>query len=146
MIFTPELASLALGSLGGFILKYLSIRAQDEKDKFDRMMQSIDKADQSANLASQRVPNDRNGNIIRRIIVLCVLFGVILGPFILSIMGKTTIVEVVTPVREYLFGLLTLGGHTKFYELPSYLISETTKQGLLFILGFYFGNGAAKRT
>lgn len=140
-----EAISLGLGAASGFIFKYLAVQAQDRADQFNRMMQSIDKADNSADLASKRVPNDKNGNIIRRIIVLSVLVGVILCPFILTLIDKTTVVEMTTPVHSF-FGLFTWGGNTEFVELPSYLLSKELYQGLLYILGFYFGNGAAKKT
>ena len=140
-----ELASLIGGAASGFLFKYLSIKAQDEKDKFDRLMMAIDKSDQSANLASQRVPNDKAGNWIRRLIIISILFGCILAPFVLALLDKPVIVEVIAPVRTWLFGLITTGGDSRFYQLPSYLLSKEMLSSLIAIISFYFGSSVAKR-
>jgi hypothetical protein len=145
-MITPEMISLVGGTLGGYVMKAYSLKMQDDQARFDRMMNAIKAADDSADRAAQRVPNDKNGNWIRRIIVLAILFGVILGPYILSLIDKPVIVEVVTPVKTWFFGLFSTGGTTLFYELKAYLLSADLRQALLALIGFYFGQSAAKRS
>jgi hypothetical protein len=138
-----ELGSLIGGAVTGFIFKYMSQIAQDRKEQFEMLIRSIKTADESADAAAKRVPNDKAGNWIRRIIVLTILFGVITAPFILALLDRSIMVETVTPVRHFLG--LEWGGNTKFYQLSSYLISPEIRWSLLSIMGFYFGSGAAKR-
>ena len=140
-----ESISLIGGALSGFVMKAWAQKAQDEKEKFDRMMNAIDKSNESSDLAVKRVPNDKNGNIIRRIIVLLILANVVLFPFILSLLEKRSIIQIDLPIKEHLMGLFSTGGKTVFYDLHSYLISSAAVQGLFYILGFYFGQSAMKR-
>ena len=137
-----EMLSVIGGSATGFLFRYITEKRQDEKDKFDRMMSAIDKTDQSMNSAAER-HNDKNGHITRRIIILFILFGCILMPAVLAILGKTTTVEVLTPVRTFL-GLFEWGGNTRFYQIPSYLLSKELMSGLMLILSFSFGQAAGK--
>lgn len=139
-----ELASLFGGAGAGFLFKYLAIKAEDEKNKFDRMMNAIDKADQSADKAAQRAPNDASGNWTRRLIIIFVLFGCILAPFVLAMLDKPIITEVTTPTRNFL-GLFEWGGNVRFYQLPSYLLSKEVLSSLIAIVSFYFGSSVAKR-
>jgi hypothetical protein len=140
-----ELMSMAGGAVAGFALKFMAQAAADRQAQFERWIQTVKTLDDSANQAVQRVPNDTNGNWVRRIIVLAVLFGVILGPFILALLGKPVTVEIDTPVKTWLLGLLSTGGHAVFYEVPSYLLVPEIRQALLCIIAFYFGQAAAKR-
>lgn len=142
-MLSAELISGVLGALGGYLMKYMALRAQDEKDRFERMMQAIDKSDESANKAAQRVPNDANGNWVRRFIVIAILFGVILAPFVLTLLNLPVVVEVMTPIKN-IFGF-SFGGVTKFYELNGYLMVPEIRQALICIISFYFGQSAAKR-
>ena len=98
----------------------------------------------SADAAAKRVPVDA-GKWVRRVIVVCVLFGAILAPFILSVLGLSTIVQVDTTGDEFLFGLFGGGTGTEFVELPAYLLIPEVMQTLTAIVGFYFGNAAAAR-
>lgn len=137
---------MAAGSASGFVFKYMAQKSQDEKDKFDRLMRAIDKDNESADRAAARVPSDKNGNWTRRLIIIAVLFGCILAPFLLALLNKPVIVETVTPVREWLFGMITTGGNTRFYQLPSYLLSKEVFASLIYIVTFYFGSSVAKKS
>ena len=139
-----ELVSLFGGAASGFLFKYLSIKAQDEKAKFDRMMNAIDKQDQSADRAAARTQDDASGNWTRRLIIMFVLFGCILAPFVLAMLDKPIITEVTTPTRNFL-GIFEWGGNARFYQLPSYLLSKEVLQSLIAIVSFYFGSSVAKR-
>jgi hypothetical protein len=140
-----EIASLLGGAISGFIFKMMAQKAADAQAQFEMFIKTIQAKDASADLAAKRVPNDKAGNWIRRVIVLSILFGVILAPFVLAIMGLPVIVQIDMPVKQHLFGLYSTGGKTAFYELKSYLLVPEIRQALLVILGYYFGNGSAKR-
>jgi hypothetical protein len=140
-----EIASLIGGALSGFIFKMMAQHAADRQAQFEMWIKTVQAADASADAAAKRVPNDKAGNWVRRIIVISILFGVILAPFVLAVIGKPVIVQIDLPVKEHLFGLWATGGKTKFYQLPSYLLVPEIRSALLIILGYYFGTANAKR-
>jgi hypothetical protein len=139
-----EIISLIGGAASGFIFKMMAQAAADKQAQFEMWIKTVKAKDESADRAATRVPHDKAGNWIRRVIVLCVLFGVILAPFVLSLFNKSTIVEVETPVKSFL-GLFSYGGKTLFYELQGYLMVSEIRTALLAIIGFYFGQATAKR-
>jgi len=139
---TPEFLTLIGSSLTGFLFRYLSEKRKDQKEIFERAMARSKRQDESADLAVKRVSVDA-GKIIRRIIVITILFGTILAPFILPFFNIPTVVEVTEKSGSFL-GLF--GGDTsiKFQEVYGYLFTEENRQILLTIVGFYFGNAAGK--
>jgi hypothetical protein len=139
-----ELISLFGGALAGFIFKFMAQRAADRQAQFEMFIKTIQEKDTSADKAAAR-SNDAAGQWARRLIVISILFGVILAPFIMTLIGKPISVEVQTPVKEYIFGLFSTGGKTVYYELQSYLLIPEVRQALMAIVGFYFGQGAAKK-
>lgn len=138
-----ELFTMLGGSITGFLFRYMAERARERQAQFDRMMGAIKAADDSADKAVARIPADV-GKGIRRIIVLGVLFGVILAPFVLALLGKPIIVEVKEPIKEWAFGLWSTGGRTIFVEMQGYLLIPEVRQTLTALIGFYFGSAAAK--
>jgi hypothetical protein len=141
---TLELITMLGGGITGFIFRYLAERAKERSD-FYKMAIGMKKAqDDSADKAAKRVPIDM-GKWVRRLIVVCVLFGVILAPFILSLMGLSTIVQVDIENPTWFFGLFGGGTEVAFVELKGYLMSTEARQTLTAIVGFYFGNAAAAR-
>jgi len=139
---TPEFLTLIGSSLTGFLFRYLAEKRKDQKEMFERAMERSKRQDESADLAVKRVSVDA-GKIIRRIIVVTILFGTILAPFILPFFDIPTVVEVTEKSGSFL-GLF--GGDTsiKFQEVYGYLFTEENRQILLTIVGFYFGNAAGK--
>lgn len=142
-LLTPEILSMLCGSVLGYVMKFMTFRAEERKANFDRMMQAIDKADSSADKAVARVPLDA-GKWVRRIIVVSVLFGVILAPFIFAAMHEPVISEILIKQPEYFFGLFGGGTKTVFVELNGYLMIPELRTAFLSIVGFYFGQSAAK--
>lgn len=138
-----ELFTMLGGSVTGFLFRYMAERAKDRQEQFERMMNVIKAADDSADKAAARVPADI-GKGVRRLIVVAVLFGVILAPFILTLIGKPTIVEIHEPVKEWAFGLWSTGGRTVFVEMQGYLLIPEVRQTLTALIGFYFGSAAGK--
>ena len=139
---TPEFLTLIGSSLTGFLFRYLAEKRKDQKEMFERAMAQSKRQDESADSAVKRVSVDA-GKIIRRIIVVTILFGTILAPFILPFFDIPTVVEVTEKSGSFL-GLF--GGDTsiKFQEVYGYLFTEENRQILLTIVGFYFGNAAGK--
>lgn len=137
-----ELITLAGGSVVGFFFRYMAERAKERQQQFEMIMQKEQLMEESRKAASQREADD-SGKFVRRIIVIAVLFGVILAPFVLAVMGKTTIVQLDEQIPEYLFGLFGGGTRTKLVELPSYLLIPEVRQSLMAIIGYYFGSATA---
>ena len=138
-----ELMTMIGGGLAGFIFRYMAERAK-ERAEFYRMAIGWKKAvDDSANQAIKRVSQDA-GKWVRRTIVMCVLFGVILAPFILSLIGVSSIVQITETGDEWLWGLFGGGETIKFVEIQGYLMMPEVRQTLTAIIGFYFGNATAR--
>ena len=136
-----ELITMIGGSVTGFIFRYLAERAK-ERAQFYQTALGLKKAeDDSADRAAKRVPVDI-GKWVRRVIVCCILFGVILAPFILSLLGFSTIVQV-EEVEGTFLGLFGGGTEIVFVELKGYLMVPEVRQTLTAIVGFYFGNASA---
>ena len=139
---TPEFLTLIGSSLTGFLFRYLAEKRKDQKEMFERAMAQSKRQDESADLAVKRVIVDA-GKIIRRIIVVTILFGTILAPFILPFFDIPTVVEVTEKSGSF-FGLFGGDTSSKFQEVYGYLFTEENRQILLTIVGFYFGNAAGK--
>jgi len=144
-LLTTEFLSLIGGSLAGFVFRTLAERRQDEKERFDRTLQLIDKRKEAADAAVKRVPLEA-GKVVRRIIVLCVLFGTILAPFILPFFSIPTVVELEEQRYAPLdfFGLFGKNTYISFESINGYLFTQENRQILVAIVGFYFGNASAK--
>jgi len=139
---TPEFLTLIGSSLTGFLFRFWSEKRKDQKELFERMIVKSKRQDESANLAVKRVSVDA-GKVIRRIIVVTILFGTIIAPFILPFFSIPTVVEVTEKSGSF-FGIF--GGNTsiKFQEVYGFLFTEENRQILLTVVGFYFGNAAGK--
>ena len=94
-------------------------------------------SDASADAAAARV--DAFGAWTRRIIVLTVLFGVIIAPFILAHSE-----EGVTVASEYSkwFGF---SKGTAYQTLHGYIILPEIKTAVISIISFYFGSAAVSK-
>ena len=141
---TLELITMLGGAITGFIFRYMAERAKEKADLMKLALNLKKASDDSADRAAKRVPVDV-GKWVRRVIVCCVLFGVILAPFLLSLMGLSTIVQVETTNPTWGFGLFGGGSEIFFVELKGYLMMPEVRQSLTAIVGFYFGNAAAGR-
>ena len=137
-----ELITMIGGGITGFIFRYMAERAKERAELWKFALDKKKAEDDSADKAVERVPVDV-GKWVRRLIVVFVLFGVILAPFILSLLGMTTIVEVKEEQPTWFFGLFGGGTEITFVELPAYLMVEEVRQTLTAIIGFYFGNATA---
>jgi len=137
-----ELITMIGGTVVGFIFRYMAERAKERHEIYKRAVGWKKAEDASADKAAKRVPIDV-GKWVRRAIVACILFAVVLAPFLLSILGYSTIVEVETQKPDWLFGLFGGGTEVLFVELKGYLMVPEVRQTLTAIVGFYFGNASA---
>lgn len=140
-VMTSEFLSLVGGSLVGFMFKSLAEKRQNEQERFNRMVGALGASDDSHNKAVKRVGLDA-GKWIRRFIVLCVLFGTILAPFILPFFGIPTVVEVVEKENAFfdIFGLFGTNEIITYETIKGYLYTQENRQILVTIVGFYFGS------
>ena len=143
-MFAPELLSLIGGGLMGAITKMWAQSSADKQAIFERLIKSAQAENDFANAASKRSIGN-GGEITRRIIILAVLFGVILAPFLLTLIQLPTVVQVDIPVKSF-FGIFSWGGQTSFYELYGYLITPEIRISLLSLIGYYFGSSVCKRS
>jgi len=141
-MFAPELISLIAGSAVGFLFKFMAQKAQDQKEMFNRLIEANKRTTENQDKAAYRVPIDV-GKGVRQLIVLSVLFGTLLAPFILPFFGVPTFVEVDTNTPEGLFGLIPTTAKKYFVEVNGFVYASETRQILVSIVGFYFGTAAA---
>lgn len=137
-----ELLSLIGGSATGFLFRYMAEKRAAEQENFKRLIEKFTMTEKSMEAASKRVPIDV-GKGVRQFIVLMVLFGTIVAPFVLPFFGIPTIVEINQTHPEMLFGLIPETTETIFQTINGYLFTTENRQILLSIVGFYFGSAAA---
>lgn len=144
-LLTPEFLSLVGGSAVGFIFRAMAERRMAEQERFDRTLSLIDKRTEVADAAAARVSVEA-GKVVRRIIVLCILFGTILAPFLLPFFNIPVTVEIeeVKPAPLDLFGLFGTNTYISFETVTGYLLTQENRQILVTVVGFYFGNASAK--
>jgi len=142
---TTEFLSLVGGSITGFIFKSLAEKRQMEQERFERTISMMKTKNEMANSAVDRVPISA-GKVVRRIIVLCILFGTIIAPFILPFFEIPTVVEVVEKRSSPLdfFGLFGTNEYISFESIHGFLLTTENRQILVTIVGFYFGSAAGK--
>lgn len=142
---TPEFLSLIGGSITGFIFKTMAEKRLDDKARFERTLSLIDKRTEVADAAVTRVGIEA-GKVVRRIIVLCILFGTIIAPFILPFFSIPTVVELEETRYAPLdfFGLFGTNNYISFQTINGYLFTTENRQILVTIVGFYFGNASAR--
>jgi hypothetical protein len=140
---TTEFLSLIGGSLTGFIFKNMAEQREARREQFEMLIKKNETETANQDKAVQRVGVEA-GKIVRRIIVLCILFGTIVAPFVLPFFGIPTIVEIKSTSPSFL-GLFGGGESVYFHTVYGYLFTEENRQILLSIVGFYFGSAVARR-
>ena len=127
---STELLAMLGGGASGFLFKLIGTLVQNQAAVTEGLIKKQKASDESANQAAQRV--DAFGAWTRRIIVLTVLFGVIIAPFILahSEEGVTW------------FGFAS---GTTYQTLHGYIILPEIKTAVISIISFYFGSAAVSK-
>jgi hypothetical protein len=144
-LLTTEFLSLVGGSITGFIFKSIAEKRQNEQERFNRIIEANKASNESYNQAIQRVDSNA-GKWVRRTIVLCILFGTILAPFILPFFNVPTVVEIVEKKNAPLdfFGLFGTNDVVSFETVRGYLFTTENRQILVTIVGFYFGSAVGR--
>ena len=138
---SPDFLSLLTGSATGFLFKAMAARRAQDQERFKMAMGVAEKENEHANAALQRVGIDA-GKLVRRFIVLCIMFGTIIAPFIIAYSdGVTTVVEHESTVYKPwdLLGLFGTDSVRTYTPVEGYLYTEENRQILVTIVGFYFG-------
>ena len=138
-----EILTMGGGALVGFFFKLVAKRAENEQKRFEMIMRAKNFIEESANNAVKRVPIEA-GKWVRRLIVVSVLFGVILAPFVVTFFNHPIVVEELI-TRKILWGLLGTRTEPVFIEIEGYLLVPEIRQALTAIIGFYFGQATVKR-
>ncbi len=139
---TVEFISMVASGIVGFIFRSLAERRKAEQDRFNRMLDAMKQSDSSMNQAVQRVPVDV-GKVVRRTIVLTILFGTIVAPFLLPFFNIPVVVENQETSESIFWGLFGSSNTTVYHQIYGFLFTQENRQILLTIVGFYFGNAAA---
>ena len=134
---TTELLAMLGGGFSGFVFKLIGTMVQNQAAITEGLIKKQQASDDSADRAAARV--DAFGAWTRRIIVLTVLFGVIIAPFILAHSE-----EGVTVASEYSkwFGF---SKGTAYQTLHGYIILPEIKTAVISIISFYFGSAAVSK-
>jgi hypothetical protein len=138
-LFSTEFISLIFGGFAGFLFKYLAQKQEDEKQKFLRALEISKKTEESRRNAAKR-ETDTAGKKVRRAIVLTILFGTVIAPFILPFFDIPVIVESDIKNPEFLFGIIPETTTKVFTQVYGYLMTPENRQILVTIVGFYFGS------
>jgi hypothetical protein len=134
---TTELLAMLGGGFSGFVFKLIGTMVQNQAAITEGLIKKQKASDESADAAAARV--DAFGAWTRRIIVLTVLFGVIIAPFILAHSE-----EGVTVASEY-SKWWGLASGTTYQTLHGYIILPEIKTAVISIISFYFGSAAVSK-
>lgn len=137
-----EILTLFGGSITGFIFKFISQRSKDNQQKFEMLLKRNQLLEDSREAAAKR-ENNSAGQWVRRFIVVSIMFGVILAPFIATFLSIPVILEVDNK-KPIFFGLFGSSTEKIFVESFGYVLIPEIRQALTAIIGFYFGQSSAK--
>ena len=131
-----ELLAMLGGGVSGFLMKLIASQAEAQQRQVDMMIRKQDVADASAEKAAAR-----GGVLVRRVIAFTILFAMIVAPFIVAFFDIP-----VTVIDEARGGLLGFLGFAKplVTEMQGFVLLPEVRQGMLALLGFYFGSSQVK--
>ena len=134
---STELLAMLGGGASGFLFKLIGTLVQNQAAVTEGLIKKQKASDESADKAAARV--DAFGAWTRRIIVLTVLFGVIIAPFILA--NSDAGVTIATDYSNW-FGIFK---GTNYQTLHGYIILPEIKTAVISIISFYFGSAAVSK-
>lgn len=131
-----ELLAMLGGGVSGFIMKLIASQAEAQQRQVELMIRKQEIADASADKAAAR-----GGVLVRRVIAFTILFAMIVAPFILAFTDNP-----VTLLEEARGGILGFLGFTKstWVEVQGFVLLPEVRQGMLALLGFYFGSSQVR--
>lgn len=141
---TAEFLSLIGSSLVGFLFRSNAERRKEQAEVFNRIIDANKASNESFDSAKDRVSISA-GKWVRRGIVVTILFGTIMAPFMLPFFEIPTVVEIEETRRQWwdIFGLAGTFTTTTLEPVDGYLLLKENRQILISIVGFYFGNAVA---
>lgn len=125
------------GGITGFVMRLVASQAEAQGRALDAMLQKQEMADKSSELAASR-----GGVWVRRLIAICILFAVIIAPFVLSLLNVPVALE--KESGGGIFSLL-LGKQNGYINVEGFVLLPEVRQGMLALLSFYFGSSMVKR-
>ena len=132
-----ELLSMLGGGITGFVMRLVASQAEAQGRALDAMLQKQEMADKSSEAAA-----GRGGVWVRRLIAICILFAVIIAPFVLSLLNVPVALE--KESGGGIFSLL-LGKQNGYINVEGFVLLPEVRQGMLALLSFYFGSSMVKR-
>ena len=129
---STELLAMIGGSASGFVFKLIGTLAANQQANLAMLLKRQKATDVSQNAAAKR-----GGEWVRRFIVVTVLFGVVVAPFLLAHSPE----GVTVGKEQNFFGLFN---NTSYETLSGYVILPEIRQTVLAIVGFYFGSSTVK--
>ncbi|MDQ8184274.1 hypothetical protein [Pelagicoccus sp. SDUM812002] len=138
---SPDLLTMGVSAAAGFYMKH---KAEERKERHAEHIRASERRHLSE--ASRVRAANVAGKWIRRGLVAAIVFAVILAPFIVTVFTDAqTVLQYSEQTGGKLFGLF---GPTKnavrFQAIDGFLVTPETRQALLAVVAFYFGQGAAK--
>ena len=109
-----------------------------QANAIDAMIKKQGVSDDSADRAAKRT--GEGGAWIRRFIAICILFSVVFAPFIMAFFDIPVTVEA---NKLGIFKFLGIGAD-KWKNLEGFVLLPEVRQGMLALLGFYFGSSQVK--
>ena len=132
-----ELISLIGGNVTGFVTRLIASQIESQQRMLEAQVKKQEVADASADAAAKR----GGGVWVRRIIACSILFAVIVAPFILALIDIPVAVEKETMVGFFSF----LINKVQYEQVTGFILLPEVRQGMLALLGFYFGSSMVKR-
>jgi hypothetical protein len=129
-----ELISMLGGGVAGFLMRFIAAQAEMQAQLFERVLRAQEASDVSADKAAVRSP----GSWVRRVMALVILFGVVVGPFILAIADIPVVVESSGPWWDI------LDIFPNWDTISGFILLPEVRQGMLALVGFYFGSSQVK--
>ena len=131
-----ELLAMLGGGVSGFLMKLIASQAEAQQRQVDMMIRKQEVVDASAEKAAAR-----GGVLVRRVIAFTILFAMIVAPFIVAFFDIP-----VTVIDEARGGVLGFLGFTKplVTEMQGFVLLPEVRQGMLALLGFYFGSSQVR--
>ena len=135
---TSELVAMLGGGVTGFVMKLISAQMNIQANAIDAMIKKQGVLDDSADRAAKRTGD--GGAWIRRFIAICILFSVVFAPFVMAFFDIPVTVEA---NKLGIFKFLGIGAD-KWKNLEGFVLLPEVRQGMLALLGFYFGSSQVK--
>ena len=132
---SSELVAMLGGGITGFVMKFMSAQMEIHSNALERMITAQGASDDSADRAAARTGS--GGGWIRRSIAITILFAVVVAPFLFAFYSIPVTIK--SEGTGGIFGFL--GFHAdRWKSLEGFVLLPEIRQGMLAILGFYFGS------